>query len=101
MQIDLTGQVALVVARDGPVAEAVCAALAANGASVLVGDPAADSPQGVVTEALKGTGRLDILVFISPTFGEAGGDPQASDATGAEFRSLVAAGTAPHTADSA
>ncbi len=69
MEIDLTGQVALVVARDGPVAEAVRAALAANGASVLVGDPAADSPHGVVTEALKASGRLDILVFISPTFG--------------------------------
>ena len=60
---------------------------------MLVGDPAADSPRGVVTKALEASGRLDVLVFISPTFGGEGGrDPQASDAAGAEFgRSVVAA----------
>ena len=67
MDIDLAGQVALVVAADGPIVEAVRAALAANGALVLVGDPAADSPRGVVTEALKGSGRLDMLVFKGVT----------------------------------
>ena len=73
MEIDLTGQAALILARDGPFVGPLQAALAANGASVSVRDPAVGEPQSVVAEMLKTAGRLDVLVFVSPTLGDAKG----------------------------
>jgi NAD(P)-dependent dehydrogenase (short-subunit alcohol dehydrogenase family) len=93
MRIGLAGQVALVVARDGPIADAVRTALAANGASVSMGDPTGGEPRAVVAEVLAALERLDVLIFISPALGgEAARDPEVSSATAAEMaRSVDAA----------
>jgi NAD(P)-dependent dehydrogenase (short-subunit alcohol dehydrogenase family) len=92
MDIDLGGQAALVVARAEQIGEAARAALAANGASVWLRDPSAAEPQAVVAEVLDAFGRLDILVFISPTFGrEAPPDSPVSEAVASELWQSVAA----------
>lgn len=84
MEIDLTGQGALVLAHNGPFVGPLQAALAANGASVLVRDPAASEPKSVLAEMLKTAGRLDVLVLVSPTLGAQGqGDSSASGAAAA------------------
>ena len=83
MEIDLTGQAALLLARDGPFVGPLQAALAANGASVLVSDPAVGEPQSVVAEMLKTAGRLDVLVLVSPTLGEKGADDASASAAAA------------------
>lgn len=91
MDITLTGQAALLVARDGHVAEAVRDALSANGASVSARDPSADEPRAVVAGVLEAFGRLDILIFISPTLGgETTDDLLASEAVATDGGSVVA-----------
>ena len=69
MKVDLAGQVALLVMNDGTLAQTTSAALAENSALVSRGDTSASRSGAVVDQLLKAFGRLDILIFVSPTVG--------------------------------
>ena len=78
MEIDLTDQTALILAQDGPLVGPVEAALAHCGAIVTMHDPAQINPTAIVTDVLKSVGRLDVLVFLSPTLCQREGQSKAA-----------------------
>ena len=67
MEIDLAEQSALILADNGPFVGPLEAELSRCGATVTIRDPALIDSQSLIADALKSAGRLDVLVFISPT----------------------------------
>ena len=76
MEIDLAEQFVLILADDGPFAGPLEAELLRCGATVTIRDPALiDS---MIADVLKSAGRLDVLVFISPSLRGPEGEAEAA-----------------------